>query len=84
MLKEFLSYQGNQDIYGSKDATRAAFSLGLIDEGDIWMEMIKDRNRTSYTYNRAIAKEIATHISELFFDQFITLRTKMQDMENVQ
>lgn len=78
LLKEFLSEQGTQDIYGSKDATRAAFSLGLIEDGEIWMNMIKDRNRTSHTYNKEIAQEIASNITENFFSLFIDLRTKMQ------
>ena len=45
-IKDFLNYQGNQNIYGSKDATREAFSLNIIVEGDIWMNMIESRNQT--------------------------------------
>jgi nucleotidyltransferase substrate binding protein (TIGR01987 family) len=78
LLKEFLSEQGTQDMYGSKDATRAAFSLGLIEDGDHWMEMIKDRNRTSHTYNKETAQEIASNIVEHFFPLFVALKTKMQ------
>jgi nucleotidyltransferase substrate binding protein (TIGR01987 family) len=78
LLKEFLSEQGTQDMYGSKDATRAAFNLGLIENGEIWMDMIKDRNRTSHTYNKETAQEIAFNVTKKFFPLFIDLRTKMQ------
>jgi nucleotidyltransferase substrate binding protein (TIGR01987 family) len=84
LLKEFLADQGNRDIYGSKDATRAAFNLGLIDEGEIWMEMIQDRNRTSHTYNQEVAKEIAAHITERFFNKFIALKIQMQAIADAQ
>ncbi|MGI8932974.1 nucleotidyltransferase substrate binding protein [Leptolyngbya sp. BC1307] len=84
LLKEFLSYQGTQDIYGSRDATRMAFGLGLIEDGESWMNMIKDRNRTSDTYNRDVAKEIAANITKHFFDLFTALQTKMQAIEDEQ
>ncbi len=84
LLKEFLSYQGIQDIYGLRDATRTAFSLGLIKEGESWIGMIKDRNRTSHTYNRDVAKEIAFNITKRFFDLFTALQTKMQAIEDEQ
>lgn len=80
LLKEFLTDRGTQDIYGSKDATRAAFNLGLIEDGESWMDMIKDRNRTSHTYNRETAREIALHVSKRFFDLFVALKVKMQSL----
>ena len=50
-IKDFYESQGETDIQGSRDAFQLAFKRGLIDEGEIWMEMLKDRNRTSHTYN---------------------------------
>ena len=82
LLKAFLNYQGVEDIYGSKDATRQAFNLGLIEDGETWMEMIKDRNRTSHTYNQETAEEIASKIKASFFDLFVALQTKMQAIQD--
>jgi nucleotidyltransferase substrate binding protein (TIGR01987 family) len=50
-LKDFLMEKGNKDLMGSKDTIRLAFQLELIDDGDLWMEMVKSRNLTSHTYN---------------------------------
>lgn len=33
ILKDFLENRGVQNLYGSKDATRAAFKAGLIENG---------------------------------------------------
>lgn len=45
VMKDYLTYQGNFEIRGSRDATREGFSMGLISDGEIWMEMIKSRNQ---------------------------------------
>ncbi|MGC8744755.1 MAG: nucleotidyltransferase substrate binding protein [Verrucomicrobiia bacterium] len=40
VLKDNLQMQGETDIHGSRDAIRLAFRRGLIDEGEVWMDMI--------------------------------------------
>jgi nucleotidyltransferase substrate binding protein (TIGR01987 family) len=61
-MKDFLENKGVQPLYGSKDTTREAFKLGLIEDGEIWMQMIRSRNLTSHTYNQVIAEEITQAI----------------------
>jgi len=39
VIKDFFFYQGNSSIMGSRDASREAFSKGLIDDGSTWMKM---------------------------------------------
>ena len=46
-VKDFLESRGASNIFGSKDATREAFAAGLIDNGDVWMEMIESRDATN-------------------------------------
>ena len=42
LIKDYLSYQGNdQMISGSRDATKEAFKLGIISDGEDWMQMIE-------------------------------------------
>lgn len=72
-LKDFLNYKGNNEIYGSKDATKEAFTYGLISNGDIWMQMIQSRNKTSHTYNQETAIEISSAILVDYFDCFNAL-----------
>lgn len=49
VMKDYFYHQGNNEIYGSRDATRAAFKAGLISNGKEWMKMIVSRNQTSHT-----------------------------------
>ena len=77
MLKDFLEGRGNTNIYGSRDAIREAFKLGLLVEGEIWMKMIVSRNLTSHTYDEKIADDIITLIKDIYFEEFKKLKKRM-------
>lgn len=83
MLKDFLESRGNKDIYGSKDAVRESFRLGLVDNGELWMEMIENRNQTVHTYNLEIAKKIVNAIVHKYYEQFDLLRKKFMEFEKL-
>jgi nucleotidyltransferase substrate binding protein (TIGR01987 family) len=82
VLKDYLQDQGIQNITGSKDSVRAAFRVGLIEDGESWMDMIKDRNQTVHTYNEATAEAIITNIQTRFFALFVALGNKMQELSD--
>jgi len=63
-LKDFLVWQGLEGIIGSRDTIREAFSAGLITDGQGWMQMLTDRNRTSHTYNEETAEAILLNIRQ--------------------
>ena len=71
VLKDFLEEkQGLRNLYGSKDSTREAFKRGLLENGEVWMDMIKSRNLSSHTYNSDIASSIALAIVEDYHAEF--------------
>ena len=71
-----------QNLYGSKDVTREAFKTGLIENGEVWMAMIKSRNLTSYTYNEDTAAGIVLAILHEYAQEFRTIRAKFQKMRS--
>jgi nucleotidyltransferase substrate binding protein (TIGR01987 family) len=77
-LKDLLEYRGNKGIYGSKDAARLAFKLGIIENGEIWMDMIQSRNMTSHTYNEDTAREISTAVLNRYFPEFVKLNHTLE------
>lgn len=81
-LKDFLSFQGSKDIYGSRDATRKAFSLEIIENGEIWMNMIVSRNKSTHTYNEETANDVVNDILSEYFEQFKRLETKLSAIKN--
>ncbi|NJK82476.1 MAG: nucleotidyltransferase [Saprospiraceae bacterium] len=79
VMKDYFVEQGNTDITGARDAFRAAFQVGLIDNGERWMNMIKSRNLSSHTYNEDVAEEIITQIIQFYYALLKDFETVMEN-----
>jgi nucleotidyltransferase substrate binding protein (TIGR01987 family) len=79
-LKDFLIEKGYTDLIGSKDTLRQAFQVGLISDGDIWMEMVKSRNLTAHTYNQDTAESIENDVINQYYSLFKQLITKLEEI----
>jgi len=77
LLKDYLESKGFKDFHGSKDTFKLAFQEGLISDGELWMDMIEDRNSSSHTYDINIAKQINSAIISAYFSKFKELSEKM-------
>lgn len=82
VMKDFLNNAGNTNIYGSRDATREAFAAGLIANGEVWMDMIKSRNKTSHTYNEETADQIFMKVVQEYYPVFIQFKSKMEELRS--
>ena len=80
-LKDFIEAQGVQNLYGSRDTTREAFNRGLVENGEVWMDMIDKRNLTSHTYDEATADQVADAILNTYFVEFETLLTRLAQLK---
>jgi nucleotidyltransferase substrate binding protein (TIGR01987 family) len=81
-LKDFLEHKGQAELYGSRDATRKAFELEIIEDGDCWMQMIQNRNRSSHTYNQKVMQEIIDAIINDYHKHFMSLLEKLNKMKD--
>ena len=79
-IKDFYESQGEMGIQGSRDAIRLAFRRGLIENGEIWMDMIKSRALTAHTYNEDIAEEIGRAIFNQYFPEFLNFRKRLKEL----
>ena len=77
LLKDYLESKGFKDFHGSKDTFKLAFQEELISDGELWMEMIDNRNRSSHTYEESVAKEIISLVLSKYFLKFKELSEKM-------
>jgi len=68
---------GYSEIKGPRPVLMKAFQDGLITEGEVWMEMLKDRNRTVHTYNEEIAREIINAITQDYFRLLAELEQRL-------
>ena len=59
-----------QDIASPKKVIREALANGLICDGDIWIEMIPDRNILSHTYSADTAALLYEKITDKYLAEF--------------
>ena len=78
VMKDYFEYQGNTNITGSRDAIKEAFKVGIVADGEGWMDTIRSRNRTVHTYNEQTANEIKDAIIHFYFQLFKEFKTKME------
>lgn len=49
-----------------RETLRAAFQAGWLADEGAWLQMLRDRNETSHTYNEATAKRIYANVRLAF------------------
>jgi nucleotidyltransferase substrate binding protein (TIGR01987 family) len=80
VMKDFLTEDGIKDIFGSKSATKQAFNKGLIENGELWMDMIESRNKSVHTYNEDTAEEVVKKITHDYYALFVDFQQKMKSL----
>jgi len=78
VLKDFLEYDGIQNLVGSRSTVREAFRRGVVSDGQIWMDMIESRNLSSHTYNLDTAMLLVKDILERYYPVFLGFQIDMQ------
>lgn len=84
VMKDYAEYQGNNTVGGSRDATREALQLKIIENGEVWMDMIQSRNKTTHTYNESTANEIYKKVIDDYFPLFLAFRTRMEEKRSAE
>lgn len=80
LMKAYAEYQGFDGIGGSRDATRKAFEMNLISDGQSWMDMIKSRNETSHNYDGSMADDVVDSIINRFYPLLADFYQKMNSL----
>jgi len=79
LMQAYLQYDGIEEAKSPRTTIRAAFKYGLINEGDEWINMMLDRNKTSYLYDANLAKAIYENIKGKYSKLFALLLTAMEE-----
>ncbi len=66
VLKDYLEEEGFAPV-SPRETIKQAFQSGLIMEGHLWMEALKDRNLTVHTYEETIAIAVEERIRHSYF-----------------
>ena len=75
VMKLYLEDQGILDeALAPRSTIRCAFKHKLINNGDVWIEMMLDRNRTSHMYDEETAINIVNLVKEKYIIEFNKLK----------
>ena len=75
VMKLYLEDQGILDeALAPRSTIRCAFKHKLITDGDIWIEMMLDRNRTSHMYDETTARNIVKLVEAKYIAEFNKLK----------
>ncbi|HGO5823838.1 TPA: nucleotidyltransferase substrate binding protein [Mannheimia haemolytica] len=80
LMQDILKWEGEVDIYGSKTASRLAFNRGLINHGEVWLEMVKSRNIMVHTYDEAVLTEEFNKIIKAYLPLFIEFEQQVETL----
>jgi len=73
LMKGYIEYQGGEEARFARDVFREAFANGLVQNGEVWLQMMKDRNLSSHTYDEEEAREIYERVKRDYREHFIKL-----------
>ena len=74
----------NQGIVGKIESPREilneAFSAGLIENGEVWMDMMLSRNELSHLYDEETSRKIYDDIKEKYI---LEINKLVQKLDNI-
>lgn len=79
VMKLYLEEQGILDeALAPRSTIRCAFKHKVITDGDIWIEMMLDRNRASHMYDEETAVNIVKLVKEKYVGEFKRLKEYLE------
>lgn len=73
-MKDYLEYEGIKTDT-PRQTIKTAFLRNLIPDGQIWIDMMEARNKTSHTYNESLAKSLTNEVTDKFLPALNNLET---------
>lgn len=64
-MKDYLQY-GGIDAKLPRDVIKQAFANDLVIDGQLWIDMLEDRNLMAHTYDEARARKAVDHICQRY------------------
>lgn len=71
-MKDYLQFNGIITDT-PRETIKEAFSKNIISDGQIWIEMMEARNKTSHTYREEYAKSLCDDILNIYSKQITDL-----------
>lgn len=79
VLKQLLAYEGSKaSATGSpRGIIKEAYAVYPFFHGEVWLDMLKDRNDMTHIYDGNAAKELVNRILDIYIPQFQMLEMEL-------
>lgn len=77
-MKDYLK-EMEVEVNYPREVIKTAFSYELIEDGDIWIDMLEKRNLMSHTYDKKNAELAYTLIKNEYFEKLKTLEAYLSE-----
>jgi len=78
VLKDYLAVNGIE-VFTPKEVIKEAFAAEKIKNGQIWIDMLKDRNASLHEYNIDKINSILGNIGSVYFDELSCFKEQIKD-----
>ncbi len=75
MMKDYLEFLGYA-INSPRNAIKQAFTIDIVEDGSLWLEILVDRNLTVHTYDENMANEVYGKIKNQYYPLLLELHLK--------
>lgn len=80
-IKDYLEYMGIVNKVGSpRENIQLAYQQGIINDGEIWIEMMLSRNSLSHLYDEETSRKIYNDIKNKYIQAFENLEAKFEEI----
>ena len=80
-MKDYLEYMGITNKTGSpRENIAASFKQGIIDDGEIWIDMMLSRNELSHLYDEEASRKIYNKIKHKYIIELKKLQEKFEQI----
>lgn len=79
VLKTLLAYEGSRAsaTWSPRGIIKEAYAVYPFFDGDLWLQMLKDRNDMAHIYDGNAARDLVTRILKEYIPQFAALETEL-------
>ena len=64
-MKDYLKYNGI-DVKLPREVIKQAFASDIVSDGQVWIDMLEDRNLMAHTYDEVRSLEAVNHICQRY------------------
>lgn len=76
-MKDYLNYNG-VDVKLPREVIKQAFANELVSDGQMWIDMLEDRNLMAHTYDQVRATKAVNHICQRYITGLDALHDFLQ------